>query len=60
MVAYTIDYEVKGNKGTNGQVKTILIDAKDVQSARRKIGKKHGYADGRMVKLRKVGVVGYY
>lgn len=55
MQAYAIDYTVKGKPYWG-----VLIDAKDIKSAKRKIGKKHGYKDGRMVKVSKVSVVGYY
>lgn len=60
MIAYGIDYEVRGNKGTNGNMRNIVIDAKDLKSAKRKIGKKYGYTDGRMVKVHKVNVIGYF
>jgi hypothetical protein len=54
MQAYGIDYTVKG------KTYSTLIDAKDVKSAKRKLGKKHGYKDGRMIKVQKVLVIGYY
>ena len=56
MVAYGIDYTLRNTEG----VKTILVDAKDIQSAKKKIGKKHGYKDGRMVQIKKVNVIGYF
>lgn len=56
MQAYGITYTVRGENKRRG----ILIDAKDVKSAKRKIGKKHGYKDGRMIKLERVSVIGYY
>lgn len=55
MKAYAIDYTVKGEKYFGA-----LIDAKDLQSAKKKLGKKHGYKDGRMIKVEKVSVVGYF
>lgn len=54
MIAYSIDYEIKGK-----QYYFCSIDAKDINSAKRKIGRKHGYKTGRMVKLLRVNVVGY-
>mgnify|MGYP003294367812 CR=1 FL=1 len=54
MQAYNIDYTVKERKFN------ILIDAKDVKRAKKKIGRKHDYKDGRMVKIEKVMVVGFY
>lgn len=56
MKAYGIDYKVRGNE----RVYSTLIDAKDLASAKKKIGKKHGYKDSRMIQTLKVSVVGYY
>ena len=56
MMAFGIKYKVRG------QVKEydVLIDAKDMKSAKRKLGKKHGYKDGRMIQITWSTVVGYY
>ena len=54
MTAYSIDYTVKGVKYSK------LIDAKDLKSAKKKLGRKHGYKDGRMIKVSNVVVCGYY
>lgn len=56
MTAYGIDYKIRGKDG----LFTKLVDAKDVKSAQRKIGKKHGYKDGRMIQLQRVSVIGYF
>lgn len=56
MQAYGIDYTIRDKEG----VKTILVDAKDLKSAKRKIGKKHGYKDGRMINIQRVNVIGYF
>ena len=56
MQAYGIKHQVRGDN----RVHDILIDAKDAKSAKRKIGKKHGYKDGRMIKMIQVSVIGYY
>ena len=56
MVAYGITYKVRGND----RVHDALIDAKDMKSAKRKLGKKHGYKDGRMIQVVRSTVVGYY
>ena len=53
MVAYAIRYKV------NGQSYDKLVDAKDIKSAK-KLGKKHGYADGRKIKIDRVIICGYY
>ena len=55
MIAYAIDYTVKGKK-----IWGYHVDAKDLKSAKKKIGKKHGYKDGRMIKIDRVCVCGYY
>ena len=54
MKAYAIDYSVKGHKAYR------LVEAKDLKSAKTKIGRKHGYKDGRMIKVERVSVVGYF
>ena len=54
MIAYGIDYELQGKRYTT------TIDAKDLKSAKNKIGKKHGYKTGRKIKVSKVNVIGYF
>lgn len=54
MQAYAIDYTIKGRSHSTS------IDAKDIKSAKKKIGRKHGYKDGRMVKITSVLTVGYF
>lgn len=61
MIAYAIYYHVRGDAK---QYET-LVDAKNIQSAKRKIAHKHKkkdgtpYRDGRVVKLDRVSIVGY-
>lgn len=54
MTAYGINYTCKGI------TYSACVDAKDLKSAKKKLGKKHGYKDGRMVKIITYHVVGYY
>ena len=54
MTAYNIRYTVK-DKEYNGSV-----DAKDLKSAKKKLGHKHGYSTGNMIKIKDVKVIGYY
>ena len=54
MKAYAIDYSVKGQNWYR------LVEAKDIKSAKNKIGRHHGYKDGRMIKVSAVRVVGYF
>ena len=54
MQAYAIDYTV------NGKFYSRIVDAKDLKSAKNKLGRRHGYKTGRMVKIIRVNVVGYY
>jgi hypothetical protein len=54
MTAYSISYTVKGKRHE------ALVDAKDLKSAKKKLGKKHGYKDGRMIKVERVIICGYY
>jgi hypothetical protein len=53
MQAYGIDYTVKGKPFS------AVVDAKDAKSAKTKLGRKHGYKDGRMIKVTSLRVVGY-
>lgn len=53
MKAYAINYTCKGI------TRYTSVDAKDLKSAKNKLGKKHGYKDGRMVKIISASVVGY-
>ena len=55
MTAYYIKYTVKGDD----RLRELGIDAKDLKSAKRKIGKRHGYKDGRRIKIQGVSVIGY-
>lgn len=58
MIAYAIDYTVRGK---NMQYPVCVhVDAKNLKSAKRKIGKKYGYKDGRMIIVHSVCVCGYY
>ena len=59
MVAYSIEYLVKGAKN-DGKLKYALIEAKDMKSAKKKLAKKHGYKDGRMIQVERVVVIGYF
>lgn len=55
MIAYAIDYRIRNKP----HVYSVLIDARDGKSAKRKIGRKHGYKDGRMIQIVRSSVVGY-
>lgn len=55
MKAFAIDYSVRGQKYWGK-----LVDAKDLASAKKKLGKKHGYKDGRMIKIERASVIGYF
>lgn len=57
MQAYRIEYQIKGKED---RLMHTNIDAKDIQSAKRKIGKRHGYKDGRMVSIINYRVIGYF
>ena len=54
MVAYMIDYMIKDI------AHSTIVEAKDIKSAKKKLGKKHGYKDGRMIKVKNVTVIGYF
>ena len=55
MKAYALDYTVRGQKFFS-----VHIEAKDLKSAKKKLGRKHGYKDGRMIKIDRVMVCGYF
>lgn len=54
MTAYYIRYTVKDKEFEKH------VDAKDIKSAKKKLGRKHGYKTGNMIKINKVIVVGYF
>lgn len=56
MKAYGIDYTYNGHKYTT------VVDAKDKDSARNKIARKHGLkaTQAKAIKLTRVSVIGYY
>lgn len=56
MQAYSIRYYIKGTE----KIYTKIIDAKDAKSARRKIGRMHGYEDGRMIIVEECRLIGYF
>ena len=56
MVAYSIDYRIRGKKRTY----TADIEARDFKSAKKKIGKKNGYKTGNMIQIERVSVIGYF
>lgn len=58
MIAYAIEYQIRGKEKTRPY--EVHIDARDLKSAKRKIGKKHGYKDGRMIKIVDICVCGYF
>lgn len=56
MKAYSVKYHIR-NKEVK---KEMLVDAKDLKSAKNKIGKKNGYKDGKMIVIDDCSVVGYF
>ena len=57
MQAYGIKYHIRGKEN---KIMNILVDAKDVKSAKNKIAKKHGYKDGKMITIDNCKVIGYF
>ncbi len=57
MQAYGIKYHIRGKED---KVMDISIDAKDAQSAKKKIGKKHGYKDEKMIVIDNSKIIGYF
>lgn len=57
MIAYGIKYTIR-NKGE--AVHNASVDAKDLKSAKKKLGKKHGYKDGRMINIVNYSIIGYF
>ena len=55
MTAYSIDYTIREKRFYG-----YHVAAKDLKSAKKKIGRKHGYKTGRMVKIDRVIICGYY
>ena len=57
MQAYSIKYSIRGKEDKEYD---ILVDAKDLKSAKKKIGRKHKYKDGRMIVVNNCVIIGYY
>lgn len=57
MTAYAISYTIRGKD--NPHLYSISVDARDLKSAKKKIGRKHGYKTGRMIQVERVTVIGY-
>lgn len=55
MIAYCIDYSIRNKVGNY----SMHVDAVNLASAKKKIGKKHGYKDGRMIKVKRITICGY-
>ena len=62
MQAYGIGYSVKGKKGNDGKLLYFdrIVEAKDTQSAKRKLGKLHGYKDGRQIIIHSCYTLGHF
>ena len=58
MIAYAIDYTVRGQDRPYPY--SVHVDARDLKSAKKKLGRKHGYKTGRMIKIERVCICGYY
>ena len=58
MIAYAIDYNIRGKDRPYPY--SVNIDARDLKSAKKKLGRKHGYKDGRMIKIQRAIICGYY
>ena len=57
MQAYFMKYHIRGKED---KLHTASVDAKDAKSAKRKIGKNHGYKDGRMIVVDECKIIGYF
>ena len=55
MIAYAIAYTIRGKD----EIHDILIDAKDLKYAKKKIAKRHGYKDGKKVQIKQCSIVVY-
>lgn len=55
MTVYSIDYKIRNKDRAYEK----SIEAKNLASAKKKIGKKHGYKDGRMVQIIRYSIIGY-
>ena len=56
MIAYYIKYNLKSDI----KPREISVDAKDLKSAKNKIGKKHGYKSGRNIVINECHIIGYF
>ena len=60
MVAYGISYNVVNRKTGKVERCDSVVDAKDLNSARRKLARRHGYKDANVIKCESVHVIGYF
>ncbi len=62
MQAYGIGYSIRGKKDKDGNLFYYdrIVEAKDTASAKRKLGKLHGYKDGRQVIIHSCYTIGYF
>ena len=58
MIAYSIEYQVRGKEKSYPY--STMVEARDLKSAKKKIGRKHGYKTGNMIQIQRVGVIGYF
>lgn len=56
MKAYGITYHLRNES----KMLDIVVDAKDIKSAKNKIGKKHGYKNGSSICVDDVKIIGYF
>ena len=55
MIAYAIAYNIRGKD----EIHDILIDAKDLKYAKKKIAKRHKFKNSRRIQIRQCSIVGY-
>lgn len=56
MVIYHIEYTIKGHD----EIHEARVEATGINNAKIKIGKKHGYKSGRMIKVKSYFITGYF
>lgn len=57
MICYVIEYQIRGKYQQHNH--QMCVDAVNLVSAKKKIGRKHGYKDGRMIVVKDIFIAGY-
>jgi len=60
LIAYGVTYTVVDKH--SGKIKRCddVVDAKDINSAKRKLARRHGYKNENVIQCERINIIGYY